>query len=197
MTREVGLRERKKAATRRALSRTAWSMMLANGLEAVTPEAVAAAADMAPRTFRYHFRSREEAILDELAQQHRALADQLRDRPEGEPVWESLLAFLPEAIAGLAGDRAEFAELLTVLQASPALLAENLRVLELTRQLLAEVISERTGRDLRTDTYPGLMAGVVITVIGTSVAHWATGDDDAALPGLIRDCLAQMRAGLR
>jgi AcrR family transcriptional regulator len=196
MTPEPGLRERKKAATRAALSRTAWSMMLEQGLDAVTPESVAAAADMAPRTFRYHFRNREEAILDELAQQQLTLAARLRARPPGESVWDSLLRVLPQAVAEIAGDRAEFAKLMRAIVESPALLAENLLVLDRSRVSLAEAIAERTGTDTRADTYANLLAGAAITAISTSITHWAGAATGAALPDLIHDCLTRLRAGL-
>jgi AcrR family transcriptional regulator len=196
MTPEPGLRERKKAATRATLSRTAWSMMLEHGLDAVTPESVAAAADMAPRTFRYHFRCREEAILDELAQQNRTLADRLRARPPGEAVWDSMLLVLPGAVTEIVGDRAEFAKLMQAIVESPAMLAENLLVLDRGRVSLAAAIAERTGTDPRTDTYANLLAGAAVTAISTSITHWASAATDTALPGLIHDCLVRLRAGL-
>jgi AcrR family transcriptional regulator len=196
MTSEPGLRERKKAATRAALSRAAWVMMLEHGLDAVTPESVAAAADMAPRTFRYHFRSREEAILDELAQQHLTLADRLRARPAGEPVWDSLLRVLPPAVAEIVGDRGEFAQVMQVIVESPAMLAENLRVLDRSRVALAEVIAERTGTDLHADTYASLLAGAAVAAISTSITHWTRAATGTALAELIHDCLTRLRAGL-
>jgi AcrR family transcriptional regulator len=192
---QPGLRERKKAATRATLSRTAWSMMLEQGLDAVTPESVSAAADMAPRTFRYHFRNREEAILDELAQQHLTLADQIRARPEHEPVWDSLLEVLPRAVARMCVDRQVFATLIAVIGANPAMLAQNLVVLEHSRISLAQVIAERTGADPHASTAPNLLAGVAVTAISTSVAHWAqTAGTDLA--GVLTDCLTRLRAGL-
>jgi AcrR family transcriptional regulator len=196
MTPMPGLRERKKAATRAALSRTAWSMMLEHGLDAVTPESVAAAADMAPRTFRYHFRGREEAILDELAQQHLTMADRLRARPAGEPVWDSLLSVLPRAVTEIVGDRGEFAKLMQVITESPAMLAENLLVLDRSRVCIAEAIAERTGTDPRADTYANLLAGAAVTAISTSITHWTDAVTDTALPDLIHDCLVRLRAGL-
>ncbi|MEU4560175.1 TetR family transcriptional regulator [Actinoplanes sp. NPDC023936] len=192
----TGLRERKKAASRAAMSQAAWRMLLEHGLDAVTPESVAAAADMAPRTFRYHFRNREEAILDGLAQQHMALAARIRERPAGEPVWDSLRHVLPAAVTEMFGDRAEFAKLVAVIADSPAMLAANLLVLEQGRQLMAGAIGERIGRTPQTDVYPGLLAGVAGTAISIAVTHWARGDDDTPLGDLIRDCLDRLRAGL-
>jgi AcrR family transcriptional regulator len=193
---QQGLRERKKAATRATLSRTAWSMMLEQGLDAVTPESVSASADMAPRTFRYHFRNREEAILDELAQQHLTLVDQLRARPEQEPIWDSLLAVLPPAVARMCGDRHVFATLMQVIGDNQAMLAQNLVVLEHSRRSLASVIAERTGVDPHTSTVPNLFAGVAVAAVSTAVTHWAEGGTDTDLADVLTECLTRLRAGL-
>ncbi|MET9501999.1 hypothetical protein ABZY42_09725 [Streptomyces sp. NPDC006622] len=45
MTSQMSLRQRKKLATRSALSHAAWSLMAEQGLDAATPEAVAEAAN--------------------------------------------------------------------------------------------------------------------------------------------------------
>ncbi|MDR6318621.1 TetR/AcrR family transcriptional regulator [Actinoplanes couchii] len=192
---QPGLRERKKAATRAALSRAAWTMLLADGLESVTPESVSAAADMAPRTFRYHFRNREEAILDELAQQHLALADRIRERPPAEPIWDSLLAVLPPEVVRICGDRAVFATLLRVIGDDPAMLAQNLTVLEHSRISLARVIAERAGGQ-HPGTYPNLLAGVAVTAISTAVTHWALDTTGTDLAAVLHDCLQKIREGL-
>src|SRR5215208_6054924 len=81
MTDQLGLRERKKLATREALSHAAWRLMVQRGLDAVTPEAIAEAAQVSPRTFRNYFASREEAIIDGLIQSGRAtITDDIRAR---------------------------------------------------------------------------------------------------------------------
>ena len=108
MTSELPLRERKKVATRAALSHAAWSAMLSDGLDSVSPESVAAAVGVSSRTFRNYFAGVEEAIVDELAQRYLTLAAQVGDRPPGAPVWESLMQGLPAALPAIMGDRDDF-----------------------------------------------------------------------------------------
>ncbi|GII22422.1 TetR family transcriptional regulator [Planosporangium mesophilum] len=192
----MGLRERKKAATRAALSRAAWSLLLTQGLDAATPEAIAEAADVSPRTFRNYFSSREEAIVDELAQRYLSLADTIRTRPADEPVWDSLAAVLPSVVVEMAGDRDRLAVLMRVVRESPALRAQILLVTEHVSEVMTKIIADRTGTDAQRDLAPRLLAGTVGTALATSVDFWARSGTDIPLPDLVRDCLTQLRAGL-
>src|SRR5690348_16178886 len=58
-----GLRERKKLATREALSAAALRLALEHGPENVRVDGIAAAAGVSPRTYNNYFSSREQAIV--------------------------------------------------------------------------------------------------------------------------------------
>jgi AcrR family transcriptional regulator len=87
---EPGLRERKKAATRKALSEAAMELAMEHGMANITAESIADAADVSPRTFHNYFSSKEEAIVAVVADNAGEMIEAFRARPPAEPVWDSL-----------------------------------------------------------------------------------------------------------
>ncbi|MDL4776467.1 MULTISPECIES: TetR/AcrR family transcriptional regulator [Thermomonosporaceae] len=190
----LGLRERKKAATREALSRAALRLAIRHGAAGVTVEGIAAEAGVSPRTFHNYFAGKEEAIVSPLTDGARDLIDALRARPAAEPVWTSLRAVLG---AGLpSGPREETLALLRVIKDEPALLARQLGGLGEIQRQIAEVIADRTGTDAGRDLYPHLLAGVVAVTLRVVAEARVNGGTGADLPELIDSAFAQLRAGL-
>ena len=64
-TPELGLRERKRLATRRAIQRAALQVVRERGLDGTTVDEISRVADVSPRTFFNYFPSKEDAILGE------------------------------------------------------------------------------------------------------------------------------------
>ena len=60
---EIGLRERKRQATKRAIQRAVLTLAAERGFDNVTVEEVSREADIAPRTFFNYFATKDDAIL--------------------------------------------------------------------------------------------------------------------------------------
>ena len=60
---ELGLRERKRLATRRAIELAALDLVGQHGMSGVTVDEISRVADVSPRTFFNYFTSKEEAVL--------------------------------------------------------------------------------------------------------------------------------------
>src|SRR5262245_58775412 len=87
---DLGLRERKKLDTRRALSDAALELALECGLENVTRDAIAARANVSLRTFNNYFTSKHDAIAYRQFERIRRSLAALRDRPSDEPLWTAI-----------------------------------------------------------------------------------------------------------
>src|ERR1700754_4316675 len=86
----TGLRERKKADTRRALSDAALRLAFEQGLDTVTREAIADLAGVALRTFNNYFTGKYEALAYRQTERLRRSIAVLRQRPADEPLWTSI-----------------------------------------------------------------------------------------------------------
>jgi AcrR family transcriptional regulator len=198
----LGLRERKKADTRRALSDAALSLAFERGLDNVTRDDIASLAGVSLRTFNNYFSGKYEALAYRQAERMRRSIAALRQRPAGEPLWTSLrLAMLEPLEADFAdvhGDvnqapsRQELVELRKLLL-NPQL--RNALPQKLFDELL-EVIAERTGTDPDRDMYPRLVVAVVRAVGDAAVEAYVRADPPAAITELIRSGFAAVSAGL-
>jgi AcrR family transcriptional regulator len=189
---QAGIRERKKAETRAALRRAALRLALARGVEHVTAEAIAAEADVAPRTFHNYFANKEEAVVAELIERLVELAGALRGRPVGEPVWDSLQHAV---VAMLSGQPPEMASVMRMIKASPSLQGPLLAAFDRGSRELARAVAERTGTDAERDLYPRLVADAAAMVLRTATDLWVE-EGSLSMVDLASEGIAQMRAGL-
>lgn len=200
MTSETGLRERKKQATRQALSETAMRLAIDEGLAAVTAERVAEQVGVSERTFRNYFAGVEEAVVGGLLARGDDLVQALRERPAEEPMWDCLLDLLPMHIGFLVGDAHQAAALAALFESSAELHAHQLAAMDEIERALAAVIAERTGVAPVHDPSPALLAASAIVTVRVAFDQWwamsANGGDRPDLPDVVRTCLELLRAGL-
>jgi AcrR family transcriptional regulator len=199
----MGLRERKKAETRAALSWAAIRLTVEKGLDNVKVEEIAEAAGVSPRTFNNYFSSKGEAIVSRHLDRSVRVAEQLRSRPASEPLWEAIrhavLAQLdpgPETVAHPVANRQQWVAGVRLMVAEPSIQAEFLRAGALAEAEIAAAIAERTGTDPKHDLYPKLAAAAIMAAANTAMQHWMDSDPDAPMERLLTDALEQLRAGL-
>jgi AcrR family transcriptional regulator len=197
----TGLRERKKADTRRALSDAALELTFRHGLENVTREDIARVAGVSLRTFNNYFTGKYEALAYRQTERVRRSIAELRKRPAGEPLWtaitESILLPIDEdfATAGPENGVPTRAELVEVRK---LLMSPEIRGV-VGKALIEEwitVIAERTGTDPDRDMYPRLVAGVVHAVGDAAADAYAKADPPVAFPELLRQGFAAVAGGL-
>ncbi|HST86040.1 MAG TPA: TetR family transcriptional regulator [Kineosporiaceae bacterium] len=191
----LGLRERKKLATRQALCDAAMQLAINHGIEGITPERIADAADVSSRTFRNYFSSPEEAIISGMQESARALPANLRARPRTEPIWDSLCIALVTTVEETMSAR-DLMSLLALVRCHRSLLAEHLTALEEASQQLAEIIAERTGTDVNRDIYPRMLADVARIAVKSSLDLWSQGNTGRDIGEILTEALDLLGRGL-
>ncbi|WP_031466795.1 TetR family transcriptional regulator [Sciscionella sediminilitoris] len=199
----MGLRERKKAATRAALSWAAIRLAVEHGLDAVRVEQIAEAADVSPRTFNNYFSSKAEAIASRHLDRCLGIAEALRARPAAEPLWEAIAA---SALAQLEPgaevaehpipDAERWSAGLRMMVREPALHAEVLRAGATAESAITAAVAARTGTDPDRELYPHLVAAAVIAAMHTAITHHVRTDPPVPVPDLLTEALSRIAAGL-
>ena len=193
-----GLRERKKVATRQALGEAAMRLAVERGLDKVLVDDIADAAGVSARTFNNYFASKYEAIC--ALQQDRAMriGDELRARPAGEPLWDSVTQAVLSQFdpANRAPDK-DWMDRHPAGRDQPPAGRRVPRVQGLAQYHLAEVIAERMSVSLETDMFPRIMAGAVLGAMQAAMERWLRSDPPVPLAPLIRQAFSQFADGMR
>jgi len=198
----TGLRERKKADTRRALSDAALDLAFERGLENVTREDIANLVGVSLRTFNNYFNGKFEALGYRQAERMRRGVALLRQRPADEPLWTSITHVVVETLEADFGDvrddenwvpsRQELAEVRKLLMNPQVRNA-------VPNQLLDEwiaAVAERTGTDPDRDLYPRLVVAVVRAIGDAAAEAYVRAEPPVAITELIRAGFAAVSAGM-
>jgi AcrR family transcriptional regulator len=163
-----GLRERKKAETRSAISNAVMLLALERGLDAVTADEVAAAANVSVRTFHNYFGSKEEALVAAWRSQFEVHLDELRGRPADEPI----LVSLEHVFSGIAAQVVEHPRDAVsqgdLLWTSTVMAHHRSMLLDEAIRMVTDIVAARTGTDATTDIYPHLVTAAAISATVTA-----------------------------
>lgn len=96
-----GLRERKKARTRRLIADTAARLFAEHGYEHVAVSDVAREAEVADQTVYNYFRTKEHLVTDRDEQIQDRLGDLIRSRPPGTTPAAAIRTFVLDSVAGI------------------------------------------------------------------------------------------------
>lgn len=171
-----GLRERKKRATRRALSDAALRLAMDRGVANLTVEEISEAAGVSARTFFNYFSDKEQALFGDrplLADPER-MAALMRD---ADDVVDGLHRIALAAVAASADSREQMWLRLKLLERCPEMTPRLFAKLDGLRDLLAAAVAARVGGE-PTDVYPQLMAGVAFAALRLAVIRWVGDQGD-------------------
>ncbi|HET8617550.1 MAG TPA: TetR/AcrR family transcriptional regulator [Acidimicrobiales bacterium] len=191
-----GLRERKKAETRKALSTAALRLAQQLGPDGVTVEAIAEAAGVSPRTFFNYFGSKEDALLGVNPNETTQLLADLVARPEGEGALEALHGMARRAAARLEAEADDMWARYELAQSHPPLAMRRAARFSEVERVLAEEIARRTGLDVDRDPYPMLAVSTALGAIRVAMAVWHDRGRTCALADAVDETFTLLARGL-
>lgn len=197
VTVDLGLRERKKLETRRMLRRVALDLALEHGLENLTVEAVAARADISPRTFFNYFTHKEDALVTDATVAAVSIRQHVVDRPAHETPLHAIRATITghDFFALMNSDRDRMLARQQLVRQHPSLLARQLNQHALIEQEITEAVAERTGAHATDDLRPALIASVAGAAVRVALQRWSA-DPTGELGDLLDSAFDLLEQGL-
>ena len=193
-----GLRERKKQRTRQQIIEAAMGLFAERGYHATTIADIAAAAEVAPRTFFSYFPSKEAVVFHNVERDLDGLASALRDRLPGETAFDALRRWIDSMFDEFAADHDEAVLRKRLCREDEGLANFQGGVMARIGELLLEAIADDLGEPpdaLR----PRLVAAAAVAALTSLEGSF---DDKAAPVGkaealaLLDDAIVFLRGGI-
>jgi AcrR family transcriptional regulator len=187
------LRDRKKDRTRRTLQAEAVRLFAQKGFQATTIEEIAAAAEVAPRTFFRYFSSKEEVVF--WSEHQPLLASHVAARPDHEPAAEALRRGLVDGLATFyEQDRERLLERSKLACRTPALQPRWRQQQTDLAAGMAQILAHRLGVHAD-DLEVRAIAAAVAAALFVAIEEWQAHDGRGDLRGLIDRALGSVLAG--
>ncbi|SHN15569.1 TetR/AcrR family transcriptional regulator [Cryptosporangium aurantiacum] len=186
------LRERKRRETWQALRSAAITLVSERGLDGVSVDEIAAAANVSKRTLFNYFSSKEDLIFGPDPAEPARLAAIAEARPADEPIWDSLREILLGYVNGYPAKLALHKRLLA---ASPGLAAHYGSSTAVVESTIRQWVSTRLSGD-DDPLQPALLVGAALTVLRAAFAVWQPDEGFDQLAALVRDGFDRVGGGL-
>lgn len=195
-SKRLGLRERKKIATRHAIGLAAVKLAIEHGLENVLVEDIAEAAGVSPRTFNNYFSSKSEAICSIASGRARLIGAELRERPASEPLWEAITHAMVSHHQSTEPPDPAWIKGVRLVTSEPALQGEFLKTRHVMQESLADAIRDRIGAEDEHDMFCWIMAGAIVSISDIAIDRWLSSDPPVALTPLLHKALDEFADGM-
>jgi AcrR family transcriptional regulator len=187
------LRERRRIRTRRTIQAQALRLFAEKGFQATTIEEIAAAAEMAPRTFFRYFPTKEEVVF--WSEYPPMLAGFVAARPDDEPALEALHHGIVDGLAAIWDqDGGRMLERLRLAFRTPALHPRMRQQQAGWAAELAEILADRLGA--RPDNLEvRAVAAAAAAAVWVAAEEWQAQDGEGDLGALIDQALGSVLGG--
>lgn len=177
------LREWKKRRTRRTLQTQALRLFTEKGFQATTIEEIAAAAEVAPRTFFRYFPTKEEIVF--WTEYRPMLAGFVSARPADEPAVQALRHGIVDGLTSFYDqDQEQLLERLRLAFRTPALQPRMRQQQAQWAGELAQILAHRLGAH-PDDLEIRALAAAIAAAVWVATEHWQAQDGQETLGALI------------
>ncbi|MBC6457556.1 TetR family transcriptional regulator [Actinomadura sp. HBU206391] len=190
----LGLRERKKLKTRRAIQEHALRLFIEQGYDATTVEQISEAAEISPSTFFRYFPTKEDVVVTD--EYDPIMAEVFREQPPELTLVEAMRRMFRQVLEhAYASDREMITARVLLILSVPALRARSFDAsLHDTYRMFLELVSERVGRP-RDDFEVQVFGQAVIGALQAVMIRWAENGAVEDLPELVDRALEFLAAG--
>lgn len=195
MPETIGLRERKKRERRQRIEEVAIELFEQQGFDDTTIEQIAAAADIAPRTFFSYFDSKDDVVLADYADRLDRIVGELDRRPADEPIWTALRSSFAVVASDYEAEADRLARRFAIMATTPSVHARSLQLQAGWELTLGSHIAAREGAETD-DPEPGLLAAAALAAMRASLQYWLTTDRTTLLPRLVQESFDRLGGGL-
>jgi AcrR family transcriptional regulator len=187
----TGHRERKKQQTRERIIETAYALFRERGYQATTVADIAAAADIAPRTFFSYFPTKEDVVFYYGHAYCDAMQAAVEARPEGQSAIEALRLWIEQALPSETVESDESMLRDRMCMEEPSLAAHSRTYLARVEAVLREGVARDLG-DPPDGLRPTLVAAAAAAALDTISK---TNADKGASMAMLDETLVFLRAG--
>jgi AcrR family transcriptional regulator len=195
---DAGRRDANKHRTRVAIETAAWRLFARDGFDHTTVDEIAAAADIAPRTFFRYFETKDAVLYGPWREQLADFCDRLRARPPDEAPLTALTAATNEGLEQLEDDTTELLQRARIISHSAHCGSYRYDVIQpASVEAIATVLAARLGVDPDLDLRPRLFAAVVTVALDTARDVWIAGGGRRPLARLVEQAFLELGAQTR
>ncbi|WP_250037967.1 TetR family transcriptional regulator [Paractinoplanes maris] len=192
------LAERKRRLVSEELRETALQLLAVRGYDETTVDDIVAAAGMSRRTFHRYYASKEDVVIQLLADLGDQMRDELTARPPAEPPAESLRHAVTVAIDFCAGhhDAAKTLAVVRLILRTPVLHARSLERQSRWQADLAAILAARLGLEAEA-FYPEMATRLAFAALNTALERWAVSEGQVDPLELTEQAFAMLEPALR
>lgn len=170
------LAQRKRQLVSDELTEAALQLLALKGFDVVTVDEIVTTAGVSKRTFFRYFASKEDVVVQFLADMGTGMRAELAERPADELPSVALRHAVTVPLATCADHSERALRVVQLILRTPALRARFLERQGQWHDDLTAELGQRLGRDPETDLYPRMAAGMALTAFDTVLGRWSGSD---------------------